>query len=112
MGCSIDFYKLNYDELIQRLRIRIGNKDLENLEGIVLKFGIKLDNDFYILNNEYCEEYNSYYNLSTFLDRYYDIESSFDDIYLFTEDVEYISTSLEEAEEELGIKLPEEKDEK
>lgn len=63
MGANINLEKCNYNELLDRLMSERNIQDKDMLEKILLSFGEKSGDTYYILNNEEWEEYNSYYNI-------------------------------------------------
>jgi hypothetical protein len=60
MSSDVELYKYNWDRLILDLR-GLGTGDRYTLEKILLAFGEKCGNRYYLLNNEFWEEYNSFY---------------------------------------------------
>ncbi|MGG3045719.1 hypothetical protein ABEO76_21570 [Bacillus anthracis] len=89
---------------------KYGIEDRDFLEKIITTFGEVVGDTFIILNNEKQEEYNSYYNLSRFLDRYYHIEGSFD-VMLELEKEMVTNVSIYEAEENLDVELDDKEEE-
>ena len=57
MSQDIGLYRYNWDRLILDLR-SLGIEDTYKLEKILLAFGEKCGNRYYLLNNEFWEEYN------------------------------------------------------
>lgn len=107
MSISIDVIKYNFDELVNSLMKDEKINDKEMLEKILLEFGEKVENKYYILNNEYYEDGNCYYNVSTFIDKYFKTEDSYDRFpsgnYRFP-----TYREIEDVEENLNIQLSEE----
>lgn len=104
MGIDICLHKYNWDELISKLK-SIGIDDIKKLEQMLLAFGEKCNNSYYLLNNEQWEDFNSYYLLSELIDEYFKIEDSFD---IFMDSGERLDMSKEKAEvmEEIGLNDP------
>lgn len=73
MSVNIKLYRYNWDRLILDLQ-GLGITDAELLEDILLKFGEKCGNRYYLLNNEYYEDYNSYYNAIYFIQSCFNIK--------------------------------------
>jgi hypothetical protein len=73
MSVNIELYKYNWDRLTLSLR-GLGIEDTELLGKILLEFGERCGNRYYILNNEYYDEYNSYYNVISFIRECFNIE--------------------------------------
>ena len=77
MSQDIELYKYNWDRLILDLK-NLGIKDIQTLEKILLGFGEKCGNRYYLLNNEVWEEYNSYYNIIQVIEEYFDVDGVHD----------------------------------
>lgn len=76
---------------------------VERFEQILKTFGEVHAGMFYVLDNEYAEEYNSFQNLFSYLNRIYDLEDSFSvGLAVFKEGVAHVS--LKEAFETLDKK--------
>ena len=54
----------------------IGVNNMDELEKILLAFGEKCGNRYYILNNEIWEEYNSFFNVIDFIRDHFDLDES------------------------------------
>ena len=63
-------------ESLMNAHKEIDSKD--KLVEILSQFGEVDGDNYYILNNEFYEDYNSYYELSAFLDEFYGIVDSFE----------------------------------
>ncbi len=74
MGVDIELYKVKYNEYIKELMKKEEVDDQEMLERILLEFGEKIGEYYILLNNEYYEDYNSYYNLFAVIDSYFKID--------------------------------------
>ncbi|MGG2024165.1 hypothetical protein AB1282_00445 [Gottfriedia sp. S16(2024)] len=108
MGRSVDMNVGDYGKIREEL-VTVGVKDEPFLDEILLAFGHKSGSDYFLLNNEYWEDYNSYYNVSTFIDRYYGVKDSF---YAFLRNMTEATANMciYEAAAELGVELPESED--
>lgn len=104
MGININLEKCNFNELVNNLMTQRNIKDQKMLEKILLAFGEKTGDIYYLLNNEKWEDYNSYYNVATFIDKYFGIEDSFDIICDLTKDA-ICNQGIYEVAECLGIQL-------
>lgn len=102
MGTSIDLYKYDYDTLVKTLVAEKGISDVAMLEKILLKFGEKIGTCYILLNNEYYEDYNSFYSCSSLIDNYFKVEDSFD-IFLGLRKEVNCNQNTYEVAEELGI---------
>jgi hypothetical protein len=67
MGINIDLHVVGWTDLRTAL-VENGAEDGELLDNILLECGIRSGPNYYILNNEYYENYNPYYNLASLLD--------------------------------------------
>jgi hypothetical protein len=79
MSRSIEMNKGNINEIVEKLMSEhkeIDSKDM--LIKILGSFGEIIGDTYIILNNEHWEEYNSYYNVSSFIDMYFGCKDSFD----------------------------------
>ena len=74
MSQDIGLYRYNWDRLILDLR-SLGIEDTYKLEKILLAFGEKCGNRYYLLNNEVWEEYNSFRNVIEVIEAHFNIES-------------------------------------
>ena len=77
MGMDVTLYKYNWKELISKLK-KIGVRDTKKLQEMLLLFGKKCYNTYYLLNNEYWEDSNSHYGLPSLIDDYFRVKNSFD----------------------------------
>jgi len=79
MSRSVTIEKCNFDKLVNDLMEKykkINNKKM--LCKILLSFGEKIGDQYIILNNEYYEECNSYYNVAHLINSYFGCDFSFD----------------------------------
>lgn len=109
MGISVEMNVGNY-ETIRSALIEMGVPDEPFLDEILQLFGQKSGDSFSLLNNEYYEEYNSYYGVAEFIDRYYGVEDSF---IAFLRNMKEANCNINvyDAAEALGVKLPESEEE-
>lgn len=105
MGCSIDMKKYNFDDLVNSLMGMEEVDDKEMLEEILVVFGERFDEYYILLNNQYYDDYNSYFNLAKFIDKYFDVEGGSFDILLDCGETVDCNISIYEAEELLGVRL-------
>lgn|SRR5690606_3743901 len=108
MGISIEVRVGDFNEIKTELISRFKIEDEVFLEKILLQFGEKIGDKYVLLNNEFWDEFNSYYGISTFIDRYYSVEDSFD-IFLRMKEVN-ANWNVYDAADELGVELPEEEE--
>lgn len=105
MSVIIQLYKYNWDRLILNLQ-GLGIEDTGTLEKILLEFGERCGNRYYILNNGYYEEYNSYYNVMSFIQNYFDIEDGGHSIFMANRKyVESSGQSELDIRDKLGLKF-------
>jgi|LGOV01.1.fsa_nt_gb hypothetical protein len=76
MSQNIELHKYVWNILVKDLKA-LGIEDTMTLEKILLTFGERCNNTYYLLNNEAWEEYNSYVNCSMFIDTYFHVKDSF-----------------------------------
>lgn len=79
MSTSVDLYKLNYKEFVNKLMENPKINDRELLEKIILEFGNKVDNDLVILHNEFWEDGICDWNMFTMIQEIFELE---DDEYI------------------------------
>jgi D-hexose-6-phosphate mutarotase len=107
IGISIELKIGEYEKIKNDLIKLTKTEDSAFLENILLKFGKKIDDRYLLLHNESSEEYNSYYNISKFIDRYYNVENSHNVLFEHLETLE-MNHSIEDAEETLFFEFSEE----
>lgn len=105
MGVSIELRIGNFNKIVEELTNKIGKNDIEMLEKILLQFGERIDDNYLLLNNEYWDEFNSYYGIAELIDRYYGIKNSFD-VFLYNMKEANANWNVYDASRELGIDLP------
>ena len=109
MGVSIDMVKLPYKELKGKLIEKCKVTDVEELDKILNTFGAISGEDYFLLHNEYYEEYDSYFELPKFLDAFYKVTDSFD-IILNLNSREDFNVSATEVADEWGFDYEEDED--
>jgi len=102
MGVYVDLYKFEYDKLVDELLKydKIENKEM--LERILKGFGEKCGDYYFLLNNEYYDEYNSYYEVANLINEYFGVEDSFN-VFLKLGDRANCNKHRYTVAEELGI---------
>lgn len=80
MSKCVELYSYNYNKLLNGIMeyCKTDNEDL--VEDILLSCGEKIDYRYIILNNEHCEDYSCYYNLSNIINRIFNVDDSFEKI--------------------------------
>lgn len=78
MSVSVDLYKLNYKEFVDKLmeNPKINNREL--LEKIILEFGNKVGEDLVILKNEFWEDGICSWNMLAMITEVFDLQDSGD----------------------------------
>ena len=105
MSITIELYKYNWDRLTLSLK-GLGINDTKLLETILLEFGERCGNRYYILNNEHYYEYNSYYNVIYFIQNCFEIDGDriVHDVFIkYRKLIETASRSELEVQAELGL---------
>ena len=108
MSRLIDLYSYDYDKLLKKTMEYCKTDNKELVEKVFNYFGTKIDTRYIILNQELWEEGNCYYNISTILDKLFNVEDSFGEIFCNfnnkLDEKELISAvDLYGAEEEFGV---------
>ena len=110
MGYNIDVYKFKFKELKKSFMELPEINDEDLLTKIMLEFGEVIGDYYIILDNEYYEDWNCFYNLSSMIDKVFNTEDSFD--VLLKQRTPLVSyKELHEAYENLGLEEPEEEEE-
>ena len=114
MGCSVDLYSYNKNNLKQNIfnkcQIEPSEQNCKILDFILDEFGSTIGDTYILLNNEFWEEYNCYYNISSVIDKVFNVKHSFD-CFLNDETKEDLISSvlesdvLEEIEKNFGIEV-------
>jgi hypothetical protein len=102
MSSDIELYKYNWDRLMLDLK-NVGVDDMDKLEKILLAFGERCGNRYYLLNNEIWDEYNSFFNVIDFIRDHFDLdESSVADPFIDNRKIlDHMSSSCEEVYDRL-----------
>ena len=110
MGYNIDVYKFKFKELKKSFMELPEVNDEDLLTKIMLEFGEVIGDSYIILDNEYYEEWNCFYNLSSMVDKVFKTEGSFD--VLLKQRTPLVSyKELYDAYDNLGLEEPEEEEE-
>lgn len=108
MSSDIELYKYNWDRLILDIR-ELGITDTAVVEKILLAFGERCGNRYYLMDNEYYDEYNSFSNLIYFLEKYFkldtEVSSKIGDIFISNGTMLPMYKSAEMVQEELGMEF-------
>ncbi len=114
MGYSVDLYGFNRNNLKQNIldkcKIEPNEQNCKMLDFILDSFGSTIGDTYILLNNEFWEEYDCYYNISIVIDKVFNVEHSFG-CFLNNETRENLISGvleydvLEEIEEKFGIKV-------
>lgn len=89
MGTNVELMRYNYDKLVKELMKVPGIDNKEILERILLEFGEKINDQYILLNNEFWEDYNCYYNVSIVIDNVFKCKDSFD-IFCFNKNIDEV----------------------
>lgn len=65
MSISVDLYKLNYKEFVDKLMENPKINDMELLKKIILEFGNRIGGELVILSNEFWEDGICTWNMFT-----------------------------------------------
>lgn len=112
MGRSIDLYSYDYEKLVKKTMTVCETEDRELVEKILLSCGNKVSDRYIILNQEFWEGYSCYYNVATVLERIFEAEDVFGNVFCTFEDSETDKKELIKAmeiyeiEEVLGFEIP------
>lgn len=79
MSMSVDLYKLNYKEFVDKLMKNPKINDRELLEKIILEFGNKVGEELVILHNEFWEDGICTWNMFAMIQEIFELE---DDEYI------------------------------
>ncbi len=106
MGRTVEIHIFEYDLLYDSLITEMDISDNKALERILLFFGDKIGNIYIIINNELGFGKSSFYNAAIFIDRYFNVKNSFS-VFLELTQCKPASRTLEQAENAIGVELPE-----
>ena len=70
MGRSVEVKSYDYEQLVKEIKAYYKTADSSLIEKILLAGGDKIGDRYIILNNEFWETYDSYYNVTSVLDEY------------------------------------------
>lgn len=109
MGYDIEVYKYKFKELKKSFMElpRVNDDDL--LTKIMLEFGEVIGDYYIILDNDYWEDGDCFYNLSNMIDKVFKTEGSFD-VLLEQRECMVSYKELYEAYDNLGLEEPEEEE--
>ena len=110
MGYDIEVYKYNLKELKKSFMELPEINDEDLLTKIMLEFGEVIGDYYIILDNEYYEDGNCFYNLSSMIDKVFNTEDSFD-VLLKQREFLLSHKELYDAYDNLGLEEPEEEEE-
>ena len=110
MGCNIDVYKYNLKELKKSFMELPEINDEDLLTKIMLEFGEVIGDSYIILDNEYYEDGDCFYNLPNMIDKVFNTEGSFD-VLLKQRESLLSYKELYDAYDNLGLEEPEEEEE-
>lgn len=77
MSVSIEVKSYKYDDLVDGIMDFCKTDNKELVEKILLAGGEHIGDRYLILNNEYWDEYDSYYNVPSVLEEKFDVEDVF-----------------------------------
>ena len=109
MGMDIDVYKYKFKELKKSFMELPGVNDEELLTKIMLEFGEVIGDYYIILDNDYYEDGNCFYNLPNMIDKVFKTEDSFG-VLLEQRESLLSYKALCDAYENLGLEEPEDED--
>lgn len=84
MSSDVELHKYNWDELLASLG-NIGITNTQLLERVLLAFGDRCGDCYYLLNNEFWDEYDSYYEIASLIDSLFDIDEDNNSFNVFLE---------------------------
>lgn len=102
MGVNVEVKLYDVELLINKFEVVKGIKDVKLLKEILSKFGHLIANRYILLNNEYCGEFNPYYNLAEMIDFVFGVEDSFY-VLMFSDYIKYCGVDMDDVVKELGI---------
>ena len=110
MGYDIEVYKYNLKELKKSFMELPEVNDEDLLTKIMLEFGEVIGDSYIILDNEYYEDGDCFYNLPNMIDKVFNTEDSFD-VLLKQRESLLSYKQLCDAYDNLGLEEPEEEEE-
>jgi hypothetical protein len=81
MGRSIDLYSYDYEKLINKTLEVCKTDNRELVEKVLLTCGSKIGDRYVILNQEMWEDCSCYYNVANALDKIFNVDDSFGEIF-------------------------------
>lgn len=81
MGRSIDLYSYDYEKLVNKILTVCNTNDRALIEKIILSCGNKIADRYIILHQEMWENDDCYFNVSTALEKVFNVEDVFEDIF-------------------------------
>jgi len=117
MGRSIDLYSYDYEKLLNKTLEVCKTEEKELVEKILLSCGNKIGDRYVILNQEFWEDCNCYYNVARALERIFKIDDVFGEVFctytaIETDKHELIDAiEINQIEDKLGIEIPDYDDE-
>ena len=109
MGYDIEVYKYNLKKLKKSFMELPEVNDEDLLTKIMLEFGEVIGDSYIILDNEYYEDGNCFYNLPNMIDKVFNTENSFD-VLLKQREFLLSHKELIDAYENLGLEEPEDEE--
>ena len=109
MGIDIDVYKYNLKKLKKSFMELPEVNDEDLLTKIMLEFGEVIGDSYIILDNEYYEDGNCFYNLSSMIDQVFETKDSFN-VLLDQRESVLSYKELYDAYNNLGLEEPEEEE--
>ena len=110
MGYNIEVYKFKFKELKKSFMELPEVNDEDLLTKIMLEFGEVIGDSYIILDNEYYEDGDCFYNLPNMIDKVFNTEDSFD-VLLKQRELLLSYKELYDAYDNLGLEEPEEEEE-
>ncbi|EAD5202202.1 hypothetical protein E9535_15385 [Listeria monocytogenes] len=86
MGINISLYSYDYEALVEGIQSYAKAENTEVIRRILLIGGNVIGDKYIILNNELWEDNSSYYNISTVLERLYEVDDVFGEIFCTFDD--------------------------
>lgn len=97
MGCSLYSYNKKYlkQDIFTKCKIEHSEKNEKILDFILDNFGSTINDKYIILNNEFWEEGNCYYNIFNVINKVFNVGNSFD-CFLYNKSKEMLISYTEE----------------
>lgn len=81
MSQSVEIHSYDYNQLVSAILNVCKTNDKEMIEKILLLGGEKVGDRYILLNNEVWEEFNSYYNIPTALEKIFKVDDVFGKVF-------------------------------